>query len=100
MLARAPSEARSSTYSVPRAVLSTVLTTSTVPAVDKTMGTATAAPAAALAVTTTEATGNAETALKAEASDWAFASKAAVAPIHTAQAAIKYVANDFFIMCS
>jgi hypothetical protein len=71
MLARAPSEARSSTYTVPRAVLSTVLTTSTAPAVDSTTGTATTAPAAALAPTTTEATGRADTALRAEASDWA-----------------------------
>jgi hypothetical protein len=47
------------------------LTTSTVPAVDSTSGTATTEPAAALAPTTTEATGRAETALSAEASDWA-----------------------------
>jgi hypothetical protein len=89
MLARAPSEARSSTYTVPRAVLSTVLTTSTVPAVDSTSGTATTEPAAALAPTTTDATGRAEIALKADASDWAWALKEAVAPANTAQTAIK-----------
>src|SRR6476661_6635287 len=63
-LTRAPSDARSSTSAVPRAVTSTAFTTSTAPAVDNTSG----AAATALAPTTTDASGNADRVLNVEAS--------------------------------
>ena len=82
---------------VPRALLSTVLTTSTAPAVDSTTGIASTAPAAALAPSTTEATGQADTALSAATSDCAMALIGTPAPENNAQAAIKYVANWIFM---
>src|SRR6185369_8917950 len=89
-MTRAPSDTRSSRYTVLSTPTSTALTTNTAPAADRMTGAATEAPAAALAPAATDATGKADSALSAETSLCERAGAAAARP-STRVAAMKCV---------